>query len=624
MMKPVLHHAFLGFAGCAVLALGLIACSSTNDNDGKGGSDGANCGSTAVRLGLITNPDGGCEDVVMDIGCNVSALENGSGYKVICRGDSVGVLLNGKNGENGENGAPGEAGSAGEPGKSCTVASLTSGDGYKVLCGGDSVGVLLNGTAGSACTLTKTQKGVVVNCDGEEAEIQNGTDGAKGSSCTARTVARNGKEGVEVSCDDQVVGTIWNGEDGSSCVTTDNGKGTVTVKCGDATPVTLYKALCGDDPYSPEDKFCVLGKLYDKCGPSGATYHVNTEHCEDGNVVPNCWECKKNRDGSFTYVAYRAPASDEFCWNNFVVKKCGGEIYGRNEYCGKANNGTRDSVRAYCVSDSTLDVIFGDLEASLPSTGNNGNSILSTLLGDFIGEEPGHYTEVATKTFYAELSASQYCSSNQQENLCGTTTYDPAKKFCDIRDNKLYKYNRIDNLNWMTENLAFEYKLPSSVGHGFVNYENNAYENFEAEEGRYYTWNSAVGTGDMRRDAGIDTLFLAAKDEVYGACPRGWRLPAKDELASLSDYANRAAAGGFADLDNTEQVLSFNVNFLGYYDANSVVGSGKAYFWSGTGDSGDDDRAWGLVIKDNDHSSVDLTQKAYAFTIRCVQEISAP
>ena len=173
----------------------------------------------------------------------------------------------------------------------------------------------------------------------------------------------------------------------------------------------------------------------------------------------------------------------------------------------------------------------------------------------------------------------------------------------------------------MTENLAFEYKLPSSVGHGFVNYENNAYENFEAKEGRYYTWNSAVGTGDMRRDAGIDTLFLAAKDEVYGACPRGWRLPTKDELASLSDYANRAAAGGFADLDNTEQVLSFNVNFLGYYDANSVVGSGKAYFWSGTGA---DDMAWGLVIKDNDHSSVDLTQKAYAFTIRCVQEISAP
>ena len=402
MMKSVLHHAFLGFAGCAVLALALVACSSTNDDDGKGNSDSANCGNAAVRLGLITNPDGGCEDVVMDIGCNVSALDNGSGYKVICRGDSVGVLLNGKNGENGENGAPGEAGSAGEPGKSCTVVSLTSGEGYRVLCGGDSVGVLLNGTAGSACTLTKTQRGVVVNCDGEEAEILNGTDGAEGSSCTARTTRKDGKDGLEVICDDILVGTIWNGEDGSSCVTTDDGRGTVTVKCGDATPVTLYKALCGDDPYSPEDKFCVLGKLYDKCG--GKTFVVNRECCYDGVVKSLCTVVKRRKDGNYEVVTNRAPSENEICLAGIVMPKCGGEEFGVNEYCGKAHDGVTDSIFSYCenVNDEKLVKAYNIIGWSiLPNS--NAEVATSSFFGDLIGPGLPEFTSETLGRFFDAL-----------------------------------------------------------------------------------------------------------------------------------------------------------------------------------------------------------------------------
>jgi hypothetical protein len=52
-----------------------------------------------------------------------------------------------------------------------------------------------------------------------------------------------------------------------------------------------------------------------------------------------------------------------------------------------------------------------------------------------------------------------------------------------------------------TENLAFKYKLPKINDELTGNiteleYENAPYENFEAAEGRYYTWNSAMGIGD--------------------------------------------------------------------------------------------------------------------------------
>ena len=54
----------------------------------------------------------------------------------------------GKKGDKGDQGEPGEKGDAGEDGTSCTVEQLPDSSGFKVLCGGDSVGVVLNGEKG--------------------------------------------------------------------------------------------------------------------------------------------------------------------------------------------------------------------------------------------------------------------------------------------------------------------------------------------------------------------------------------------------------------------------------------------------------------------------------------------
>ena len=115
---------------------------------------------------------------------------------------------------------------------------------------------------------------------------------------------------------------------------------------------------------------------------------------------------------------------------------------------------------------------------------------------------------------------------------------------------------------------------------------------------------------------------MDSSDVVYGACPDGWRLPTAEELRALSDYATLTAEGGFADLDNDKDVvLNFNVNFLGFYDvdAKETDGVGKAYFWSETAIEGEEEEAYSMIIKDNDHASVDASHKTYAFTIRCVE-----
>ena len=53
-------------------------------------------------------------------------------------------------GDVGSRGIKGDKGNEGEDGSSCSVQKLESEDGYKVLCGGDSVGVLLNGDKGDS------------------------------------------------------------------------------------------------------------------------------------------------------------------------------------------------------------------------------------------------------------------------------------------------------------------------------------------------------------------------------------------------------------------------------------------------------------------------------------------
>ena len=109
--------------------------------------------------------------------------------------------MKGEKGEDGKNGADGEVGPAGADGKdgsSCTAKALKNGKGYKIVCGGDSVGVVLNGedgedgqdgakgdsgAAGTSCSAEEVTGGIKISCtDGKSFTLRDGTDGSDGSS----------------------------------------------------------------------------------------------------------------------------------------------------------------------------------------------------------------------------------------------------------------------------------------------------------------------------------------------------------------------------------------------------------------------------------------------------------
>lgn len=111
------------------------------------------------------------------------AYASDSAKVYVCTTDGW-VSMSGSDGKQGEKG---EKGDPGEDGTSCTVKALKSGDGYKVLCGGDSVGVLLNGEDGedgedgdngfdgrngNDCSLTDNENGTVtVKCGNDSTTL---------------------------------------------------------------------------------------------------------------------------------------------------------------------------------------------------------------------------------------------------------------------------------------------------------------------------------------------------------------------------------------------------------------------------------------------------------------------
>ncbi len=256
--------------------LSKTSASGKDGADGENGSDGASC--------------------------TVAALSDSSGYKVVCGGDSVGVILNGADGKDGASGENGSDGKDGANGTSCTVAALSDGSGYKIVCGGDSVGVILNGT--------------------------NGKDGKDGAS----------------------------GENG--CRLASDSSGVVKIVCAASDTVTLYKAICGVEAYDPAEKFCFAdslvrdlcgaknydptrqfcfdGESYNLCG--GKSYDPRKEICKSSKIFGKLLDTRDGAEyrtirlGKQTWMAenlnykYSSGSAKSYCYNN-SAQYC--ETYGR-------------------------------------------------------------------------------------------------------------------------------------------------------------------------------------------------------------------------------------------------------------------------------------------------------
>ena len=293
-----------------------------NGKDGKDGVDGKNG---------KNGKDG--SDGKDGASCTVAAIEDG--YKVLCGGDSVGVLLNGAKGDSGAQGVQGIQGKAGE---SCTAKENKADGGYDIECGGKKVGSIKNGTNGqSAYELSGTDK----NLEDWLASLK----GDKGDGCSAEVV----DDGVKITCDNLdepvIIKNGTAGAPGAGCGIESDVKGVVTIKCGtDNAPVrtTLYKALCGGvTPYDPATQICDIR--------DNQTYKFTTITVASKNYSET-WMAE-----NLNYVT----EAGSFCYKN-SAEYC--EKYGRLYTWGVAVGKSEEE----CGNNQSCDLGDGDVQGVCP------------------------------------------------------------------------------------------------------------------------------------------------------------------------------------------------------------------------------------------------------------------
>ena len=183
----------------------------------------------------------------------------------VCDGESWQTFK----GEKGETGAAGKNGSDGANGTSCTVKPVKNKadlNGLEVTCGKTVVDTIWNGkdgengSNGEACKATKLDAtknhengGFKITCGKDSYELWNGENGKQGE---------DGKSAYELSGSELSQEEWIESLKGLGCTSNDDGKGSVTVVCGEAEPIILYKAMCGTKPYDPAKSFCSEGKPY--------------------------------------------------------------------------------------------------------------------------------------------------------------------------------------------------------------------------------------------------------------------------------------------------------------------------------------------------------------------------
>lgn len=297
----------------------------------------------------------------------------------------------------------------------------------------------------------------------------NGARGEAGDACKAERVLNtdSSKAGIAISCGD-FLDTLWNGEKGEKgdspegctilpAIDDSTNKAGLEVKCGDAKPLYIWNdenENAGCKAVATTDKKTKKTGVKITCGNSDPVY---------------VW------DGEDAVVASAREVSDKS--SSSKTKESGDDDPDPATNKGENNSSSSSSE-----------------EVANPSGGEDDSSTTEPV-GD---------------------SSDDSSSSEEQAPLCGETTYDVTKQFCDSRDNTIYGFATLGTQNWMTENVKFNYKEATKLA------DNICANNTKgcATYGRLYVWETAMDI-----------------------CPEGWKLPAQKDVETLMTYANSKSKG---------------------------------------------------------------------------------
>ena len=210
------------------------------------------------------------------------------------------------------------------------------------------------------------------------------------------------------------------------------------------------------------------------------------------------------------------------------------------------------------------------------------------LKNDCTQEKEGE--KIVVKNKYSPYNGKTYTCTNGNwiEPRAEKTHFNPNIKYgemIDPRDHKVYKTVDIGTQTWMAENLDYADTItyPTLLQKSWC-YENKP-ENCE-KLGRLYTWATAMDSLGIFSENAKGCGFGKKCNPTYptrGICPEGWHIPLADEwrlLYGVDSLVKSWVAKGSSDYPWAMDKYGLSVLHTGYFQEPSFTYPNVAIFWT--------------------------------------------
>jgi uncharacterized protein (TIGR02145 family) len=412
-------------------------------------------------------------------GCTSKELDDKSGVKVICNGDSVAVLKYGKTGSKGSTGPSGDTGDKGSDGK----------DGS-------------NGSSGSDAKIDPSR--CLVKYSGYDVMIYD----CKGDLYTQRgatTASYYRWLGIklDLNFNGNAVETYYHDQ-----FSTDASGKLVRFEGDDSWAPALLTAedLKRDEMAIKGDASVAVSK---NVTVSADKYHpfVGIRTKMTGNITAMAGMC-------LTYMSEKEMA--------LLVEGESGFV--------------KATVPASKDGESVYNVLWSDFapvtkDADIEKVLSSAKAVYVEAVG---GEKVGEYTNTFS---VAQFGFYRACDGNTYKGLVARMAPSATGELEDKRQTPTvtYKTVTIGNQTWMAENLRYE-TTSSKCYYAGRNVTDAATLDGDdcSGNGRVYLWLDAIGSpAGCAEDANCDPEL---KEPVQGICPSGWHVPSMDEWGELLHF----------------------------------------------------------------------------------------